>query len=179
MTKGTPYVDTISSVADTPYRRLLGTEGGDAFDDDLDDQIHQVLAAITDLPRQLPHDTGQDETVANPIASFQRTTREVERIRAFTLESHLAIPEQINKRKKLRFLLSFHREHAIEFWHTSHINPETTLQDILTKFKKEYHKKTSKKFHGTNGSNQNLIHKQKISTNHSTTQTRWQKSIRA
>ena len=41
---------------------------------------------------------------------------------------------KLTEEEKLQFFLNLLQDNAIEFCQTLHINPETTLQDVLAKF---------------------------------------------
>ena len=90
---------TRSSAGHNQYRRLHCMDRDNATDGDSVDYMVQVRTATTRPPDTTSvHHTCPDETVANPNASFLRTTGEVQRIRALTLKSRSALAEQSHRK---------------------------------------------------------------------------------
>ena len=151
--------NTRSSAARTPCRRLHGMDRDDASDVHSDDQMNQVMAAITDLPRRLHTTQAKKKLLQAEEPVFKGQQEKYKEFEHLLLNHIRPFQKKLTEDEKLQFFLSLFRYDAIEFWQTLHINPETTLKDVLTKnSENKMLDKTSKKLRGTIGINSSLTH---------------------
>ena len=129
--------NTRSSAAHTPYRRLHVMDRDDASDDDSDVQTNQVVTAITDLPRKLHSRQAKTKRLQTQMPVFKKQQKNYKDFGHLLLNCIRPFQNNLTEKEKQQFFISFLRDYAFEFWQTLHINPETTVQDVLTIFRKD------------------------------------------
>ena len=100
--------------------------------------MDKVMATITDLPRLLHRTQAMTQLLETQMPVFQGQQETYNKLEHL-LSNHIrSFKNKLTEDEKLQVFLDFLRDDALEFWQTLHINPEMTLQDVLTKFRKVY-----------------------------------------
>ena len=101
--------------------------------DDVMNEIHNLRTTMTDgviQPKLL-------QTQVSPFRGNREKQNEFEHLLKNHLRPHM---NRLTEDQKLNYCQSLLRDEAIEFWQTLKIITETTLQDVLQAFNKEYAK---------------------------------------
>ena len=96
-------------------------------------QHHRLAKTTTHNPRP-----SEDKAAADASISLHRPKRKVQCIWTSAFQPHQIVPNELSKEENLHFLITLLRNDAIEFWQFLNSEPDSSLKDVLAKFRKEH-----------------------------------------
>ena len=125
-----PDTDDVSTINDHDRRFRRPTTP------EITDSYEHLLKAITTLPSRTQ--SNNLRLLKTQIATFRGTTNTFNEFE-IPLRNHLRpMRNKLTKEAKLHYFRRLLREEAIEFYQSLTITTETTLNDVLTEFRKEF-----------------------------------------